>query len=227
MCLWTDLGLPFSFLTLFAEEYSLLLYRDGNSTEIVKCTALDEDYEYFVEKVWPWIDLAAYSFVPLSIIVICNVAIVVKVWLHRHFMSLSAYMRAILFRTLCMMLSNLRLISRDFQVTVPRDVQVTVPNNFQHNVPQDVQVTVPKGVKSLSSRVFRSLSQTTFSLMSPRKYMSVSLRVFRSLSQTAFSLMSQRTYKSLSSRVFRSLSQTTFSLMSPRTYVSLFPGTFR
>ena len=136
-------------------------------------------------------------------------------------------MWAILFRTLCMLLSNLRLISRDFQVTVPRDVQVTVANNFQPNVPQDVQVTVLKGVKSLSSRLFRSLSQTTFSLTSPRTYMSVSLRVFRSLSQTAFSLMSPRTYKSLSSRVFRSLSQTTFSLMSPRTYMSLFPGTFR
>ena len=65
-----------------------MLYRDGNSTEIVKCTTLDEDYEYFAEKVWPWIDLAAYSFVPLSIIVICNVAIVVKVWLHRHFYDL-------------------------------------------------------------------------------------------------------------------------------------------
>jgi len=62
-------------------------------------------------------------------------------------MSLSAYMWAILFRTLCMLLSNLRLISRDFQVTVPRDVQVTVANNFQPNVPQDVHVTVPRDIQ--------------------------------------------------------------------------------
>ncbi|KAK7116866.1 hypothetical protein V1264_002472 [Littorina saxatilis] len=82
-----------SFLTLGVIAVALLsvnshfLYGLGdkhhtmasNRTLIERCTFLFDEYTHFGTKVWPWIDLCLYSLVPLSVIVICNIAIVVKV----------------------------------------------------------------------------------------------------------------------------------------------------
>jgi hypothetical protein len=53
--------------------------ENSNSTERIPCVYLYEDYGEFATKVWPWIDLCVFSLVPLSIIVVCNIAIVIKV----------------------------------------------------------------------------------------------------------------------------------------------------
>ncbi|XP_046552579.1 mu-type opioid receptor-like [Haliotis rubra] len=51
---------------------------DG-TTNIERCAPVNEGYEHFELRVWPWIDLCVYSFIPLTVLIIANISIAQKV----------------------------------------------------------------------------------------------------------------------------------------------------
>ncbi|XP_025077655.1 probable G-protein coupled receptor 139 isoform X2 [Pomacea canaliculata] len=52
-------------------------------TTVRRCIPLGREYEHFYNMVWPWIDLCIYSLLPLSLIVVCNSVIIIKVCVSR------------------------------------------------------------------------------------------------------------------------------------------------
>ncbi len=57
----------------FVFTHSLLVR--SNDTE-PGCQSISENYDFFMEKIWPWIDASIYSFIPLSLLIIFNILIV-------------------------------------------------------------------------------------------------------------------------------------------------------
>ena len=57
----------------FVFTHSLLIR--SNDTE-PGCQSISQDYDFFMEKIWPWIDASIYSFIPLSLLIIFNILIV-------------------------------------------------------------------------------------------------------------------------------------------------------
>lgn len=67
--------LLFTINSQFLLTHSLTIRSDLNSTE-QGCQSRSGKYDFFMNKLWPWIDASKYSFVPLLTIIVFNVLII-------------------------------------------------------------------------------------------------------------------------------------------------------
>ena len=56
----------------FIFTHTLISRRD----EPAGCQSTSETFDFFIDKIWPWIDASVYSFVPLFLLIIFNILIV-------------------------------------------------------------------------------------------------------------------------------------------------------
>ncbi|XP_060576933.1 C-C chemokine receptor type 1-like [Ruditapes philippinarum] len=70
------LGLNSHMLYGMVFKYS---FDDDGNLQYAKCVEIDENYDVFFNKTWPWIDFCAFCFIPFSVILIGNALILIKV----------------------------------------------------------------------------------------------------------------------------------------------------
>jgi hypothetical protein len=63
-------------LIIVINFHFLFTHSLSKSGESYGCMPITENYEFFMEKIWPWIDASIYSFIPLSILIVFNILIV-------------------------------------------------------------------------------------------------------------------------------------------------------
>ena len=59
--------------------YGSLTTINGTETTVTKCSPLTEDYDWFIQYEWVWIDLCVFYLFPIFILLIGNCAIIYKV----------------------------------------------------------------------------------------------------------------------------------------------------
>lgn len=67
---------------LYGMAFKLSFDNDGNVYHS-KCVEVDENYDFFFNEIWPWIDLCAFCLIPFSVILIGNALILFKVFTSR------------------------------------------------------------------------------------------------------------------------------------------------
>lgn len=58
--------------------FGRLEIKDGNSTMVIPCAPLTDEYDRFFGKIWTWIDLCKFSLIPFAILSSGNVCIIYR-----------------------------------------------------------------------------------------------------------------------------------------------------
>ena len=123
-------------------------YAEGNVTLQTNCDSIFDHYDTFLVYTWPWIDLCVFSLVPLTILVVGNLAILIRVFISKYKTRVqiapanpqSKNPRDDKTRQLTIMLSTLNLVF--FVCTTPVSIYLIIEPYLMTHMTSDEDIAV-------------------------------------------------------------------------------------